>query len=38
MQSTWSGNEEIAKLFLRDCGSEPKHLLTIHGVGYKLEV
>jgi hypothetical protein len=38
MQTTWSVNEEIAKLFLHGNGAESKHLPTIHGVGYKLVV
>jgi hypothetical protein len=38
MQTTWRVNEEIAKLFLPGNGAESKHLLTIHGVGYKLVI
>jgi hypothetical protein len=38
MQTACSGNGKIAKLFLRGNGAESKHLLTIHGVGYKLVI
>jgi hypothetical protein len=38
MRTTWSVNGKNAKLFLRGNGTEPGHLPTIPGVGYKLAV